>query len=425
MDLWRFFRRPAPADPRALRGETLEIATSVATFLTRTGLFDREAYLQKYPDVAMSGLDPLHHFAMVGMHAGRSFASPATIARVWQDIEQQTPPSSRGPAKAPTDSSVAIYVSSHGNFFMREIADVLKAGFDDAGVRAIVLDENAKPPAATHHVVVAPHEFFVLGEGKRWANDAFVRSAIMLATEQVQSPWFARSLIFLLRAKAVADINEQNAALLRKGRVNAAAVQPGYSPSFLPLAAPAPALPDLPNLPNAERDFEPSESFAERPLDLLFLGSHTARRERLLDQMALRSTGLRTYIHLRHMDRPLQPATDPMASTAVTAALLMRSKVLLNIHRDDDPYFEWWRLMQAFWLKTVVVTEPCFPHSLYKPGRHFFEETPGQIPQLLDWLTRSDEGRAKAEEVRARAHTDFIAHSAAKTAALALLALTA
>lgn len=52
---------------------------------------------------------------------------------------------------------------------------------------------------------------------------------------------------------------------------------------------------------------------------------------------------------------------------------------------------------------SVVVSEPCFHPSAFKPGTHYFEETERQLPNLLDWLLRSDEGQAEAEKVRKNA----------------------
>ena len=40
--------------------------------LARRGLFDGEAYLARYADVAQSGVDPLHHYILHGMAEGRS-----------------------------------------------------------------------------------------------------------------------------------------------------------------------------------------------------------------------------------------------------------------------------------------------------------------------------------------------------------------
>jgi len=121
------------------------------------------------------------------------------------------------------------------------------------------------------------------------------------------------------------------------------------------------------------------------------------------------------------MTRPIDRKLNPTAAPEVTAALLQRSKVLLNIHRDDHSYFEWWRLMQAFWQQTVVVTEPCVPHSTYRPGVHYLEEAPRHIPHLIDWLTQTADGQAKAEAVRKAAFETLTTHSTARSAAIALL----
>lgn len=435
MDLSRFLgqrppaKSPAPeaaADPRALRGEGDAIAASVAKFLDRTGLFDRETYLRTYPDVAKSGLEPLHHFIRVGIHAGRNFTSLETIARLWREVLRADDAEPAAPPAAPPNARAALYVSSLGNFFMTEIAEVLKAGFADAGVPCTIIDENAAPSRdATHHIVIAPHEFFALGEGKRWANDAFVGRTIMFSTEQIQTQWFARSLVFLTRAKAVADMNEQTAAILRKAGVRAVAVQPGFSERFAPFApAPTSATQVLASLPAAARRFDERASprLADRPLDVLFLGTHSPRRERWLASYAPKFADLNTFIYYSRINRPQQGAHNPMAASEATSALLRRTKVLINVHRDDYTYFEWWRLMQAFWHKTAVVTEPCFPHRIFKPGVHYFEEAPRHLHHLAAWLSSTPDGIAKAEEMRARAFEDLIARATAKTAALTLLA---
>ena len=434
MNFSRFLGRnpvaTAAADPRALRGEGAAIAGSIANFLSRTGLFDREAYSRQYDDISKSGLDPLHHFVRVGIHAGRQFTSPATVARLWREILRADAGAAPPPEAPPVDATryrVAIYVSSLGNFFMSEIGEILKAGFAEAGIRAALHDENGQPQRdATHHIVVAPHEFFTQGEGRRWANDEFVSRAILFSTEQIQTQWFALSLVFLLRAKAVADMNGQNAAIFRKAGIRAAAVQPGYAAAFAPFA-PQPALGDAPafaGLSAAVRSHDISnDRFAARPLDVLFLGAASPRREKHLASYAAKFAELNTFIYATSTAKPLAPEHSPMASSKVTAALMQRSKILLNLHRDDYTYFEWWRLMQAFWHKTVVVTEPCFPHPLFKPGEHYFEESPRHIHHLIAWLARAPDGQARAEDMRARAYETFAARTTAKAAALALLRL--
>ena len=414
-----------PPDPRAFRGDGDALATAASNFLTKTGLFDREFYARTYADVAKSGLDPLHHYMRVGIHAGRAFTSVENIARLWREVLRE---SDAPPPQATGDLSrfrAAVYVSSAGNFFMTEIARVLMAGFADAGVAATLLDEKAKPlDGATHHIVVAPHEFFVLAEGRRWATDEFVSRAILFSTEQIQTQWFARSLAFLLRAKAVADMNGQNAAILRRAGIRAVAVQPGYTPSFAPFQPQQDVsrLEAFAGQSRAVREFDvTTPPLAARPLDVLFLGSASPRREKILAACAPKFAALNTFLYCTKMTRPLDAASSPTASSEVTAALLQRARVLVNIHRDDYTYFEWWRLMQAFWHRTLVVTEPCFPHPVFRAGEHYLEEAPRHIPHLVEWLVRSPEGEARAEEIRTRAFQTLVSSGTARSAVLTLL----
>jgi hypothetical protein len=48
----------------------------------------------------------------------------------------------------------------------------------------------------------------------------------------------------------------------------------------------------------------------------------------------------------------------------------------------------------------VVVTDPCLPHPVWKPGIHFVEENIRHIPNVIDWLLNTEDGRTKAEDIR-------------------------
>lgn len=51
--------------PKAIREQRLRAA------LVRHDLFDGNAYLKRYPDVAAAGMDPLQHYILHGMAEGR------------------------------------------------------------------------------------------------------------------------------------------------------------------------------------------------------------------------------------------------------------------------------------------------------------------------------------------------------------------
>ncbi len=427
-----WFQRPGQPpknvtpDARALRGDGDTLAASVGKFLTKTGLFDRDYYLAAYPDVAKSGMDPLHHFMRVGIQAGRSFTSIENIARIWRQVLSEASHEPPPPVPAnPAALHAVIYVMREGNFFMREIADILLSGFEDAGVPASICFENGTPqPSATHHIVIAPQEFFLIGEGRRFGTEEFISRAVLYSTEQIQTPWFARSLVYMLRARAVAEINGQNAEIFRKAGVRAVTVQPGFTTRYQPFRPhqDVSQLEIFGRFPRNVREFDVSTpEFSRRPLDVMFLGTSTPRREKLLASYAPVFAELNNLIFCLKTIKPIEPGSNPLADPNATAALLQRCKIMLNLHRDEYTFFEWWRIMQAFWQKTLVVSEPCFPHPDYKAGVHYLEESPRHIPHLIEWLARTPEGQAKAEEVRKRAYDDFCKISTARTAALNLL----
>lgn len=49
---------------------------------------------------------------------------------------------------------------------------------------------------------------------------------------------------------------------------------------------------------------------------------------------------------------------------------------------------------------SIIVTEECFPHPLYKNGEHYLTETPRHMPNLIEWLIRTEEGQAEAARIQ-------------------------
>ena len=128
--------------------------------------------------------------------------------------------------------SVAIGVSSIGNFFMTEIGRMLEDAFRELSVPARLFTESEAATVSGDEsvVVVAPHEFFVLGNGP----EAFeilkrVATLVMVNTEQRQTPWFAVAEPYLRSACAVLDINYQSAQQLTRWGYRAFALPLGYS----------------------------------------------------------------------------------------------------------------------------------------------------------------------------------------------------
>ena len=54
-------------------------------------------------------------------------------------------------------------------------------------------------------------------------------------------------------------------------------------------------------------------------------------------------------------------------------AELAGTRILLNVHRSDDPYFEWARVIEAVANGCVVVTETSTGTAPFVPGVHFVQ----------------------------------------------------
>jgi hypothetical protein len=100
---------------------------------------------------------------------------------------------------------------------------------------------------------------------------------------------------------------------------------------------------------------------------------------------------------------------------------MRRSRVTLNLHRDRVGFFEWWRMMQAFWCQSVVVSEPCFEHPVFRAGEHFLAVDWQEIPECVRWLARAPDGLRQGEQLRAAAHHQLLSWGTARRAGRKLL----
>jgi hypothetical protein len=93
----------------------------------------------------------------------------------------------------------------------------------------------------------------------------------------------------------------------------------------------------------------------------------------------------------------------------------------LNIHRDDIPYFEWHRMVQqGMALGALVVSDGCLPHPHFKPNEHFLQDEVRQVPNLIEWVLNTPDGRIAAGRIVSNVERLFNDddYRKAKTAAL-------
>ena len=372
--------------------------------------FSTLGYFERYPDVRDGGANPLLHYLRHGMGEGRSAWSEAEVARWQGGINVHRDAAVAGlreqPRFAPRlrrGDRVAIHAHSRGHFAFRQFQRMLAQAFGAIGIQCTLETEASGPvgPAPALRIVVAPHDFFhlhPLPDSRSFADAALFNS------EQMPSVWFNRALPRLMAAPLVLDIHFQTAACLAELGARAVYLPLGIVPGneifrLLPDLSAEPAVRGLPD--DMKRPIAAlSNPLAERGIDVLFVGSNSDRRTRYFTEHSAFFAVNRCFIRLVDVIGPLEE-THPRGITArAFAGLAQRSKILMNIHHFDAPYFEWQRLVHyGFAQRCCVVTERCSRPPGFVPGVHYLEDDKHALPALMDWLLHDPDGQEKMEKV--------------------------
>ncbi len=142
---------------------------------------------------------------------------------------------------------------------------------------------------------------------------------------------------------------------------------------------------------------------AERGIDVLFLGGDTARRGAVLSTLGPILCSRRSDLRLFRFTEPVHDGVPGLVFGQEKYDLLARTRMLVNIHRDDTSpgYFEWARMIEAMANGVAVVTEPSTGFEPLVPGEHFVQsdDIAGAVSGLLD----DEERRAAIGESARRA----------------------
>jgi len=399
-----------------------------------SGCFDESTYstvlARNYSDSHIH--DPIRNFLELGAVEGIPLCSFERMEAKLEtlDVDDAAQPELaylKEKFSQPVDASVAVYVSSLGNAFFREIAELLAHAFRQTGAHVQLVDEKQSPPTADSHIVVAPHEFFLLGRGpQRLRMDFLSRCSIWIA-EQPGSEFFSICLWFARFARGILDINPLTALFWGELGFRARALPLGYVDGFDTYrdqqSIESPAI-----RAGQSREFHGysggvDDAWAERPLDIFYNAVLTARRDNFVARNSYFFSELRCAFFMPTAQRPLSPKVASALSGGDATALGQRAKVQLNIHRGDFSYFEWHRLVvRGIWQKSVVVTEPCLPVPGLLADEHYLEAELEDMPGLLDWLLRTPEGQTKAEEIRKNAFEELVSRYDLRSMASAFLA---
>lgn len=269
---------------------------------------------------------------------------------------------------------LAFVMAPHQNLFFVEVADALRHELSELGIRSTVRTDGFPPPVPERvYVVVPPHEYVALG-GELPGNELLERT-IFICAEQPGSSHFEENVQLAPLAGAVFDLSRWSIRELANHGISAEHFQLGYSPLW----------------DHFDRD-------RERDIDVLFMGCYSERRGRYLAGYADSLWCWRSRIILSDNSAPNWAPSARFLSGDEKWDALGRARVLINLHQDMAPYFEWHRVVQAISCGCVVVSEHSAEYQPLKPGTHFFSGEPENLLHLAQSLLEDEPRRRWHQE---------------------------
>ena len=247
-----------------------------------------------------------------------------------------------------------VYVSEHGNVFIREIADHLVEAIVAGGHDAEVVTDEL--PGSTEsdsdplsQLVLAPHEFFPLFPASEVDRVRAAEHSLSINTEQQGTPFFDTAMHYARHGRLVFDINTHSLAAIRRIGLAAVHLPLGYSASM---------------------DRWHGDSGRSRSIDLGLLAGRTPRREAFIAGAGGQLWEWRTDLRFFSWHRPALAGHRTFTSGDEKYERLADTRILLNVHRDHEPYFEWARVVEAVANGCVVATETSVGIEPFVAGTH-------------------------------------------------------
>jgi Glycosyl transferases group 1 len=277
--------------------------------------------------------------------------------------------------------TVHLFVTSLGNHFMLEIAQVFDEGFRNSGVQSEIMVDRVpsiRPESGLIQVVIAPHEFFNLflepKLGQRQVQK-IVQAVYMLSAEQPLTRWFEMACQRAKTSKGVLDITEHTAIEYRKRGIFTVHSPLGYASCFEAGVSP---------------DYSPGQTF-----DLLFLGSISDKRDVFLSENAALFNRYNSNIVITRLEKPKFSHTAGFYANHDRNRLLRSCKILVNIHANDNTYFEWLRVIMAIANRCLVISETSDYIEPLVNGKHLIVADLEDIAAQCDYYLNHEEERLK------------------------------
>jgi hypothetical protein len=264
------------------------------------------------------------------------------------------------------------------NTFFFEIAEAIRSEMTALGQKAwISRDGWPEPRENLIFVLVPPHEYYRLEGVRVEPTWQVLKRTIFICAEQPGTKFFDEDVFLADRAGAVFDVSRVGVEEFRRRGIPGVRHLPlGWTPGWSPV--------DL---------SDPDASGQVRDIDVLHLGIFTPKRGRDLATLGPWLWHRHSRLQLADDHGPNTRALANYATGAEKWDLLARSRVLLNVHVSEQPYFEWLRVVQAIGAGAAVVTEHSVDYEPLVPGEHAIFGRPDTLGLLAQELLDDEERR--------------------------------
>lgn len=265
---------------------------------------------------------------------------------------------------------VDLILSPAQHYSSRELAETLRYELELQDVPgAITLGEFPRPEIGRVPVLIDPLGYLAAQGPRSLPAPALLRRTVFVCPgRQIGLSEQAIELLGLAGTVFVDD--QRSVTALHRAGVPARLLRPGYT--------------------KLRDHYEPG---AERPIDVMLIGAYSDRRARQLARAA--DVLARRNCLLQLFDGP--PVPGPTTSFAADGRwpLLAATKIVMLVHRDDDPEFEWQAAIDAIHTGAVVVSEHAAGLSPLAADQQLLVASPESLPFVVDRLL-SDPDRLAA-----------------------------
>jgi hypothetical protein len=270
---------------------------------------------------------------------------------------------------------LSFVMASEQNLFFVEIVEAIRHELDQMGIRSSVSTDGFPAPREDLvYVLVPPHEFFAL-HPEFEPPERLLRRSVFICGEQPGTSHFEENVELASMGGALFDFSRWSVKEYARRGIAAEHFQLGYSPLW-----------------------DHTDLARTRDIDVLFMGCITERRSRALARCADSLWRWRSRLVLTDNSAPNWVPSGRFLAGDEKWDALSRSRVLLNVHQGEAPYFEWQRIVQAAANGCVVVSEHSADYDPFIPGTHFLAGDPDNLIHLAQALLEDEPRRRRMEE---------------------------